>query len=192
MNRKYITKEINTKNLILKKGCSEDCAKVYEYDMLKCRGIAGEDVTVKSNKKVDFIGPDTDHYYNYICVKEKMFDWYVYLKKTNEPIANIVADREIKEINSIELSFNMHPDYWRKGYMTESVIAVINYLFSLGYDNIIMGYDDGNIKSESFIKKLGFSFYKRLENVYQKNGQNIGTTLMIMSKDNWNIINQII
>lgn len=181
---KYETKELITDRLIIKKGTSKDCIKIYEYDMLKCRNIAGEEVLEKSKEQIDFIGDNPEEYYKE-CEQNKMFDWYVYLKD-GTPIANVTADREIEEINSIELAFNMHPDYWRKGYMKEAVTKIIDYLFEIGYSNIIIGYDEGNYKSKSFAENLNFKEYKTIENSYQKNGINISTTLMIMSKEDWN------
>ena len=178
---KYETVELNTENLVIKKGTSQDCIKIYEYDMLKCRGIAGEDVIVKSDKENNFIGDNVDEYYNYFCKEEKMYDWYVYLKPNLVPIANITADREIEDIKAIELAYNMHPDYWRKGYMTEALKAVMKYLFSLGYENIIMGYDEGNIKSKNLIKKLGLKDYQTIKNAYVKNGVNIDTHMKIIN-----------
>ena len=36
-----------------------------------------------------------------------------YFKKNwNEPIGNIIADRESDKDSSIEISYNAHPDYW--------------------------------------------------------------------------------
>lgn len=177
----YETVRLETKRLVLKKGTSKDCIKIYEYDMQKCRGIAGEDVLVKSDKKVDFIGDNVEEYYNNLK-EEKMYDWYVYLKPNLDPIANIVADRQIDEIKAIELAYNMHPDYWRKGYMQEAIKAVMEYLFSIGYENIIMGYEDGNIKSKNLINKLGLTDYITIENQYQKNGININTYNKIINK----------
>lgn len=181
--QKYDTKKLETSRLILQKGNSSDCKKIYEYDMIKCRGIAGEEMLEKVSTPIDFIGDNPIKYYE-TCAINKMFDWYVYLKD-GTPIANITADREIQDINSIELSFNMHPNYWRKGYMLEAVSKVIDYLFKIGYSNIIIGYDDGNIKSKNFAQKLGFKEYKILENTYTKNGININTTLTILSKKEW-------
>ena len=183
MKNKYDTKELETERLILKKGTSEDCIKVYEYDMSKCRGVGGVDVLEKSLNKIDFIGDDSEKYYNE-CINNKMYDWYIYLKN-GTPIGNIVADREDNNINSIELSFNMHPNYWRKGYMTEAVRCIIDYLLDNYYDNIIISYDTGNIKSKSFIEKLGFNYYKTIKNAYEKNGIMIDTILLIMNKDDW-------
>lgn len=45
------------------------------------------------------------------------------------PIGNIVADREDDNLHSIELSFNLHPNYWGCGYMKEACIIVMDYLF---------------------------------------------------------------
>lgn len=180
---KYDTIELVTDRLVLKKGTSEDCIKIYEYDMLKFRGVAGEDILEKSKTKIDFIGKDSEKYYEE-CMQNKTFDWYIYLKDRT-PIGNVVADREIEEINSIELSFNMHPDYWRKGYMKEAVTKIMDYLFEIGYENIIIGYDTGNYKSKSFAENLGFINYEIIENAYQKNGININNNLMIMPKDIW-------
>lgn len=182
-NMNYETVTLETNNLVIKKGTSKDCIKIYEYDMVKCRGIAGEDILVKSDREVDFIGGNVKNYYNSLK-EEKIYDWYVYLKPNLDPIANIIADRQVDEIKAIELAYNMHPDYWRKGYMTEALKAVMNHLFSIGYENIIMGYDEGNIKSKNFINKLGLTDYMTIENQYQKNGVNINTYEKIINKKN--------
>ena len=185
---KYETVELNTENLVIKKGTSQDCIKIYEYDMLKCRGIAGEDVIVKSDKENNFIGDNVDEYYKCFCKEEKMYDWYVYLKPNLVPIANITADREIEDIKAIELAYNMHPDYWRKGYMTEALKAVMKHLFSLGYENIIMGYDEGNIKSKNLIEKLGLEDYQTIKNAFVKNGVSIASYMKIINVNDFNKI----
>ena len=183
MLNKYETIELKTDRLILKKGTSEDCVKVYEYDMLKCRGVGGIEIIEKSLSKIDFIGSDNKKYYEQ-CKTNKMYDWYIYLND-GTPIGNIVADREDDNNNSIELSFNMHPNYWRKGYMTEAIKCIIIYLLDNYYDNIVIGYETGNIKIKSFIEKFGFSYYKTINNVYEKNGINIDVNLLIMNKKDW-------
>ena len=190
MLNKYETTELKTNRLILKKGTSEDCVKVYEYDMLKCRGVGGIDIIEKSLSKIDFIGSDNKKYYEQ-CKTNKMYDWYIYLND-GTPIGNIVADREDDNNNSIELSFNMHPNYWRKGYMTEAIKCIISYLLDNYYDNIVIGYETGNIKSKSFIEKLGFRYYKTINNVYEKNGINIDVNLLIMNKKDWKNNNGLI
>ena len=184
MLKNYETKQLETDRLIIKKGTGPDCIKIYEYDMLKCRGIADDNKLVKANKEVNFIGDNPDEYYEKLA-KSKMYDWYIYLKGNCIPIGNITADRENDTINSIELSYNMHPDYWNNGYMIEAVSKVIDYLFEVGYSNIISGYDTGNYKSKSFAEKLGFCYYQTIYNSYQKNNINIDSIQTIMPKEKW-------
>lgn len=169
--------QLETERLILKRGTKEDYKKVYEYDFTKLRDIAGEFKFEKLNPEIikSFDNPSEGDY-----------DYIVYLKDTMEPISNIVADREDKKINSIELSFNTHPNYWRQGYTTEALIALMRLLFDSGYDNIICGYDKGNIKSKNLGIKLGFIPYSIKEKAWVKNGQDITTYKSILSKERFN------
>jgi len=84
---------------------------------------------------------------------EHIFDWIIYLKENMMPIGDMLADRENIENNEIEIAFNLHPNYWGKGYMPEAINAVLNYLFDLGYENIKSTYSDGNKKSKRVLEK---------------------------------------
>ena len=175
-----ITPELETERLILKKGTSEDFIKVYEYNLAKLRDICGEFEYVKSDPKL------IATFANYSEETEDVYDWIIYLKETMEPIANIVADRYNNELNSLELSFNLHPNHWGKGYMKEAVIEAMNFLFKNGYDNVVSGYDEGNKKSKRVHEKIGFEFYKDEENSWQKNGVPITKHVLIMSEERFN------
>lgn len=173
----YDTPELETDRLVLKRGSFADYKKVYEYDFTKLRDINGEFNFVKLN--------DED-----ICGFDEMFpnsyDFIVYLKDGNIPIGNIVCDRERKDLNSIEIAFNSHPDYWRGGYTFEAVIEVMRFLFSQGYDNIICGYDEGNFKSKNFGEKLGFEPFEKIDDAWISNGVSIDSYITILSKEKFN------
>lgn len=173
---KYITPNIETERLILKRGNMEDYIKVYEYDFTKLRDINNEFKYVKLDKNL-LEGFDT-----YASTEDEVYDWIIYLKETNTPIANIIADREEKEIKAIELSFNMHPNYWRQGYMKEAIIEVLKYLFKNNYENILCTYSEGNIKSRNLSESLGFELYKVIPNSWKKDGIPITDYQMILSK----------
>lgn len=166
--RKYETKRLETKRLILDKGTSSVCKKIYEYDLTKCTGIDGRNEFVKFEKAIDFIGENSKQYYEE-CEKNKVFDWYVFLKNTNEPVANIMADRENEEEMSIEISYNTHPKYWGNGYVPEALKEISKYLKSLGYKKIIAHFYEGNEKSKRVCEKLGFEF-RKTELSYYKPG----------------------
>lgn len=172
----YETPQLETERLILKRGKKEDYIKVYEYDFTKLRDIAGE---------FEFVKLDPKRIEGFEEPYEESYDWIVYLKDTMEPIGNITADRERKEIKSIELAFNTHPNYWRVGYTTEALIEIMKFLFNQGYENIICGYSEGNIKSKSIGEKLGFEPYEVHENAWKKNGIPITDYTTILSKERY-------
>ena len=170
----YETPVIETERLILKRGTLEDYQKVYEYDFTKLRNINGE---------FEFIKQDPKKIEGYEQVHPESYDWILYLKSSGEPIGNIAADREQKDIKGIELSFNTHPRFWRNGYTVEALIEIMNFLFNQGYENILCGYDEGNLKSKNIGEKLGFLPYKVEPNAWQKKGVPITTYTSIMTKE---------
>ena len=166
--------------MILKKGTADDFVKVYEYDLTKLRDICGEFEYVKTDPKLSAsFAADSEE-------RENVYDWIIYLKKTLEPVGNVVTDHEVKELNGTELAFNMHPSHWGNGYMKEAVIEIMRFLFENGYDNVISGYDEGNKKSKRVNEKIGFEFYRDEENSWQKNEVPITKHVMIMSKERFN------
>ena len=173
----YETPQLETERVILKRGTLEDLQKVYEYNFSKLRDIAGEFVFEKQDpKKLE----------GWEVPEPETYDWVIYLKDTMEPIGNVTADREQKDIKAIELAFNMHPNHWRKGYTSEAVIEIMRFLFNNGYENILCGYDEGNIKSKAIGEKLGFEPYKVEENAWVKNGVSITSYTSILSKERFN------
>lgn len=170
----YETPILETERLILKRGTLKDLQCVYEYDFTKLRDIGGE---------FKFVKMDSSKIKAFEVIYPESYDWVVYIKSTNEPIGNIVADREQKDIKGIELAFNTHPNYWRKGYTSEAIIEVMRFLFEQGYESILCSYDEGNIKSKNIGEKLGFLHYKVIKNAWQKNNVPITKYETIMTKD---------
>ena len=170
------TKPLETDRLFLKRGIEEDYCKVYEYDFRKLRDINNEFELVKHDLSqiADFVLESDDNL--------DMADWIIYLKDM-APIGNIIADRIVEDINAIEISFNLHPDFWGNGYMKEACVAVMEYLFSLGFDNILCRYSEGNIKSKKVIEKIGFKYYKTIKDAWVKNGVEITDYKTIMNKE---------
>ncbi len=173
----YETPQLETERLILKRGTYDDFVKVYEYDFTKLRNINGE---------FEFVKYDPERLKGWEIPDPETYDWLLYLKETMEPIGNVVANREQKDIKAIELAFNTHPNYWRKGYTSEAIIEIMRFLFKQGYENILCGYDEGNIKSKSIGEKLGFLPYEVEENAWTKNGVSITRYTSILSKERFN------
>lgn len=182
----YQTNLIKSDRLILKKGTIDDYLTVYEYDFTKLRDIDGEFEFVKQDltriKKMFEPNIEQFHKDNETA---HIFDWIIYLKESMIPIGDMLADRENIENNEIEIAFNLHPDYWGNGYMPEAINAVLDYLFNLGFENILSGYSDGNIKSKRVLEKTKFEHYGIDKNAWTKNGKPIDDYKVIMTKNNY-------
>ena len=165
--------------LILKQGNFEDYKKVYEYDFRKLRNINGEFnyVKYKNDEMIRLMSTPN--------VNPDEYDYIIYLKESMIPIGNIMADRKNETLNSLELSFNLHPNYWKNGYMTEAILIFCDYLYQMGYDNILCGYSEGNEKSKLIGKKIGFTFYEKEENAWIKDGVEITDYKTILSKSDF-------
>ena len=181
----YETKELKTNRLIMKRGELTDYLKVYEYDFTKLRDIDGVFSFEKQDpeKIKSWFKGGIKRYFQKIK-KAHMFDWIIYLN--DMPIGNILTEDEDIEKKEIEIAYNLHPDYWGKGYMPEALACIMEYLYSLGYDNIICGYSDGNIKSKRVLDKLGYKPYKIIKDSWKsKSGNMIDDYKMIMTKEDW-------
>ncbi len=62
-----------------------------------------------------------------------------------------------------ELGFVLGKAYWGKGFMTEAVSAVMNYLFDeIDLDFLLCGHYDFNEQSKRVQQKCGFKPYRKL------------------------------
>lgn len=170
----FKTPELKTDRLILMSGTIADFLNVYEYNLKNIE-----------NTKEDFEYDKLDLEVTEIVNSEieDAYDWIIYLNDTSEPIGNIIADCENKYLNSLELSFNLHPKYWGNGYMKEALIEVMKFLFDNNYDNIICRYDEGNENSKRLQEKIGFELYRIEQDCLKKDGVSITSYIQIMTKD---------
>ncbi len=179
----YETVTLKTKRLTLKKGEKEDFLKVYEYDFSKLENIDNENTLVKKDlSKVEKLFKNNNYYKK--AKKAHVFDWMVFLD--NEVIANILASECDGKGKIVQLEFNMHPTYWRNGYMTESLICVLEYLFSIGYNEIICSYLECNTRVKNLLGKLGFKPYMIIEEDFKTpKGNLLDEYKVIMTKEDW-------
>lgn len=56
-----------------------------------------------------------------------------------------------------EIGFILHPDYWRQGFVTEAMCAIIPYLFAkTTHQTLIADADPNNAASVGLLQSLGF------------------------------------
>lgn len=178
---------IETERLIIKHGEIEDYVKVHEFDFNYLEDIDGNFKYVKrdSDEVRSWFANDSsmeEHYKR--LEKDKSYEFIIYLKDTLEPIGDIGFDRYNEELNCLEISCYIHPNYWGNGYVKEALISAMEYIYSLGFDNIIYGYYEGNIKSKRICEKLGFKSYEHIK-VRNFLGNESIEYRNIMSKDDY-------
>lgn len=188
---KSTTIRIETDRLILDKGTIEDFVKVYEYNFQYLRDVDNIEFIKLDPKTIEeWFEDDINKYYEDKDIKRN-FDWIIYLKETHTPIGNITADRgkdktvELMSSSDIELAFNLHPNYWKQGYMREATTAVLDYLFSIGYDNVISGYADFNKASARVSEALEFEPFNENNEFYKYLNKDVKIINTIMNKEKW-------
>lgn len=180
--------KIETERLLISHGQIEDYIKVHEYDFNYLQGLNGNIKYIKRDPDEvrSWFSKDKDIEEHYKRLEEnKSYDFIVYLRDNNEPIANISFDRYDKELNALEIAAWLHPKYWGKGYIKEALLGAMEYIYSLGYDNIKAGYYKGNEKSKKLNEKIGFKIYKQ-EETNDFMGNETINYIGIMSKDRFN------
>ena len=176
---KYETPILETERLILKRGTYEDFVKVYEYDMTRLRNIAGEFEYVKYD-------PERLKGWENAADEDYTLDFILYLKDSNEPIGNLTFDRYDSTNNSLEISCNMHPNYWKKGYMGEAIIKAMKYIFdNLNIDNIRYRFAQENIGSQRLCEKIGFLYEGEKISHHKRLDKDIKVIKTIMSKEDF-------
>jgi len=106
------------------------------------------------------------------------------LKDTDEPIGNLLMDRYDEKMKSLEISVNLHPNYWQKCYMTEAILKVMDYVYNnLDIENVVYGFAEENFKSKGLSEKLGFSFYYDYVEHYKRIDKDVKEIKTIMSKE---------
>ncbi|QSX06938.1 GNAT family N-acetyltransferase [Sedimentibacter sp. zth1] len=84
--------------------------------------------------------------------------WGVVLEENKEFIG-ITGYRYLKDLNAVEIGIRLLPDYWSKGYATESGKALLTYGFTeLGLKEIIAMALPENKKSMKSLENIGMEF----------------------------------
>lgn len=69
--------------------------------------------------------------------------------------------QEIDGEEKIEISYLLHPDYWKQGFAIEATTAIVDYAFmKLGLKELIAIVDPENIDSIKLAVKLGMKMSK--------------------------------
>ena len=148
------TQTILTERLILRAFCLEDAEmfhkhisndkKVLEYF------IMAHSETVDQTR--DFLTSIIEKY------DEKRYWWAIELKETHEVIGQILGINPRDIFFNIEIGYSIGQKYWNKGYTTEALMAVLDFLHEVGYHRLVAAYIVENPASRRVMEKAGMVF----------------------------------
>lgn len=161
------TKELETKNLKLRKIEIDDYKDIYncwtsDYEVSKY-------VTWNSHKSDE----DTKKLVNYWVNEysnDNSFRWLVTIKNSNEIIGMIDAISINMQYMTVEVGYCYGSKYWGKGYATEALEKVINFLHEEGFVVVYAQHFVSNVASGKVMKKSGMEYEATLKSrVINKN-----------------------
>ena len=148
-------KEIETDRLVLRKLTLEDNQDLYEYtsDYEVSKYVSWEKQE-SLDDAINYIKSVIKQY----AEAENPYVWAIELKENHKMIGTIELSSLSKKHKRCELESDINRDYWRKGYNTEALKAVINFCFTtLDLNKIQTRCYAKNIGSYKVMEKVGMS-----------------------------------
>ena len=152
------TKSLETERLVLRKLNVKDVEEI--FNNWGNDDVVSKYMTWSTHQSIE----DTQQWLKEIekTYKENLgYEWGIVLKGTNELIGSIGAYSKEEFNNRYEIGYAMSKKYWRKGYTTESLKAIMEYLIKQeGIKGFIGRHAKLNGASGSVMQKAGFRYIK--------------------------------
>lgn len=158
------TQKIYTDRLLLRKFNENDAKEIFET------WISDPEVSKymvwNNQENIE----ETEKWLQKIISKYEQLDsynWGIELKESKKIIGSISANKTDEMEDCYEIGYAIGRKYWRKGYATESLKAVVEFLIKeVGIKKFLCRYAKENQASGSVIRKVGFE-YKGKGRIYK-------------------------
>lgn len=115
---------------------------------------------------------------------ERQLRWGITIKEQNIVIGTCGFHAIEVENFKAEIGYDLHPEYWGKGIMTEVVNKIVEYgFYQMGLNRIEAYYHPLNNASRRVLEKSGFKFEGLLRKRFFKKGEFIDAALSSLIKD---------
>ena len=105
--------------------------------------------------------------------KPNYYQWMIVLKALGEPIGSISVVRQNDRVEEAEIGYCIGSRWWHRGFMTEALSAVIEYLFTeVGMNRVAARHDPNNPHSGGVMRKCGMK-YEGTHRACDRNNQGI-------------------
>lgn len=173
---------LETERLVLRKITLDDKENVFAY-------FSDDEVTryfgIENFTKLE----EAEHIINAFnegFEKKQAIRWGIALKDTNELIGSIGFHNISKNNSRVEVGYEITRKEWNKGYATEALRAVIEFLFNeVGFNRIGATIRPENVASQQLVKKLGFQEEGTLQDYQFNRGSYYDLIMFSLLKRNY-------
>lgn len=131
-------------------------------------------------------------------LRENILEWeagktfcFTIADLTENRLLGRIGIRKTDRVDVWNLGFWIHPEHQKKGYMTESIIAVMEFGFNqLGAIQIEASYALWNKSSQRVLSKVGMKSIAYIPHAFQKRGRWIEASKTRITKPEWLNLNQ--
>lgn len=121
-----------------------------------------------------------------IDVADVCFQFAIISIDENQLIGDMGIIFTNKDKMQAEIGCTLHKNYQRKGYATEALKAMVNYLFTtLRKHRIIASIDPRNTTSIQLIERLGFRKEAHFRESYYLRGEWVDDVIYAMLRKEW-------
>jgi len=101
--------------------------------------------------------------------RDDYYQWMIVLKETGEPIGSIMANT-VGRAQSAHIGYCIGKTWWHKGIMSETLKAVMDFLFDeVGYHRVESLHDSNNPNSGAVMRKCGMKYEGTLRQADRNN-----------------------
>ncbi|MGY3704908.1 GNAT family N-acetyltransferase [Vagococcus martis] len=157
-----MTKSLETPHLKLRKMTVADATEVFEN--WTSSEVVAKYLTWEHHTSIEI----TEEYLTYE-EKNRREGWGIVLKETNQLIGNIAVVDDKKQLKTKTIGYVLGENFWNKGYMSEALTRVIDFLFeTTDVNRIEAEHDVNNPSSGRVMEKSGMLF----EGIFREAGLN--------------------
>ena len=121
--------------------------------------------------------------------QRQSYEFTICQKQDDKPLGRISIRKGSDKVWTI--GFWLHPEQQGKGYMTESVIAILELGFAtLGAERIEACHALWNTKSEKVLKAVRMKFFEYIPQGFMKKGEWIEENKLAITKEEWSRFRQ--
>ena len=145
------THPIETERLILRKVKLSDAEQIFENWAKDHENVKyfSWDAHKNSDETKKIISKQISEYSNL-----NYYRWIITLKENDDAIGRINVSDIIEDSECCEVTYILSKKFWNRGFMTEALHAVLDYLFNkVGFHRIQMYHDVDNLSSGRVMQK---------------------------------------